>query len=410
MKTVRFEKIIICCSAALLSCFVTSCISELEQEKDGSAVLDGVPMALDVEFEDDDALTKSDAFAWPDGATLYIKEPIGSVIGTHYTIYAVYKENIGWTAYNLNGKEGDSECDVYYSESWNYVGNDDYLSQLQATGGAYGGKATCSYRNGTFYLKTILSPLYGRIRFSSDLLVDAEYKHSGNFIRGSSCKNVSSTDYLSFHEENGRYYSDYIYTNVIPEIRIGDYVYMYRGNRLIQPGESGCISLPTINETTSNWLCEKYLEVTYTNKSVSLNTDDYDSICYQLYAQQKDHDSGSGGDFEKYDYGAGPNIFPSSIGLNMELDFTVTSYNHVGYGSTLELRISPLGQSFIYVNLNKSERKKEKIHVCYTDRYVNTADGFVPYVCIRKSYDSKSDSYKHCTASITFYEIKLSNF
>lgn len=428
--------IILLALSLFVSCSNESLIDNVPSTE--NSIREGVPMVLNLSIENGGSTTtRSTDYKWEDGATLAIN-PKEDLVEKGYFLYAVYKADIGWMVYNLNGNEAEGQCDVYYSESWTYETVQTWAYEFAQTGrgntAAYSGiyasrwydrdwgnyikeESTCSYKDGIFYLNTTLVPLYGRVRFVADSPITAEYNHArveviepsdGDWISAF----AAATDNLAFHKESdGKYYSNYIYSDAIPEIRIGDYVYKYRGNTLLERGTSGCISLPTVPYTTANWTCEKYFEIVLdTEKTIELNGD---GIRYfQLYTQLSSKNTG--GEDAEGSKGRGNNIIHSSIGLNVEIDFTVhsrssswfsafiESQNSNDYSTTFQSSRYYEGCASYVINVPLSIRQQLKIHNCYTSE----ADWFCPYVRA-----TSSDSFiKACVVNLTIHKTKLSNF
>ena len=415
--------IILLALSLFASCLNESLIDNVPSTE--KSIREGVPMVLNLSIENGSSITtRSTDYKWEDGATLLIS---GGIIFTEkgYYLYAVYKEDTGWRVYNLNGNEAEGQCDVYYSESLTYETVKAGIFDSGAYGGVYAStwydrdryawikeeESTCSYKDGIFYLNTTLVPLYGRVRFVADSPITAEYNHArvNLFPSEINVVNVSAaaTDYLTFHKESdGKYYSNYIYSDAIPEIHIGDYVYKYRGNTLLERGASGCISLPTVPYTTATWTCEKYFEIVLdTEKTIELNGDG--NGYFQQYTQLSSKNTGNedtGGN-----EGRGNNIIRSSIGLNVEMEFTM----HSRSGSTLSSYIESQnsfdrtaryyeGCAYHVIPTQIGVRQHFKIHNCYTSE----GDWFCPYVRATPSYPGEAA----CVVKMTIHKTKLSNF
>lgn len=411
---------------SLYSCSDETMIDDVFTEEENKRD-EGVPMVLNLNFEDEKGKTRASDYQWKDGATLLLY-PIDSYDlkgndGTY--IYAVYHESTGWIAYNLSGKEtSGNRIEVIFSESWTYdsIKSDEYSSS--SSGGSYRNNwydyddlewyytpTSYSYEDGIFYLSTRLKPIYGRVRFVSELPMVVEYNHAlnncKNYPDADNGKDAAAISTLEFHQEtDGKYYSNYIYANAIPELKIGDYVYKYRGNTILQEGVSGCITLPVTSETTNTWICEKYFEINYDSQTIECNGDEFSY--YQLYA--KEFSERCGDTDPNGNIGNGPNLIHSLIGLNVELDFTVnsslTDNFHIGMyiKSKMDGYLGEYYSGEAYFPLrspNVGLRRLIRIHNCYTE----LDNWFCPYLYIGNSIIESA-----CVANVTLHKIKFSNF
>lgn len=427
MKKIINFKNFTTCIVIFIVMIITSCSDVLQMTETVTTEMrlqDGVPMVMNVRIDACDSSTRAEEYEWPDGSILIIRQHIPPA----FMVYAVYSKETGWTVYGLNelGEFPEVECGVYYYESLSYdeikkvdwssiefLGDINNTLSSKATEVAYRSlwydeqgerqnNSTCAYKDGIFYLTSILKPTYGRVRFISDNPITVEYNHAcyGFIFEDNSSVNAATSDHLIFHKENdGKYYSDYIYSIAVPELKIGEYVYKHRGNCVIRPGTSVCITLPKFTETTSNWICEKYFEIVYSDeKNITLGFRNY----YQQITQTISSNTGN----EEY---GGRNTINSDVGLSIEISFKINSNDSYFY--------QKLNKEIYYSNLpikepslNSREQKfyegegrsKEiigqsqllKIHNCHTD----TSNSFCPYL----------SSYKDI--NITLYYTKISNF
>jgi hypothetical protein len=334
----------IICLFVAASCLTTSCTDEEiiqdEQTSTSTNSDDGVPMILDVTINDYDGGTSSRAQVWPDGATLIIHPKYGSSqllkSGCHY-IFAVYYAEIGWVAYNLNNNLnsddetiwGTDDTTIRYLDSYKYddYKYDDYgevIASATATCALYE-ETIDSYQyyisKGVFHLRAYyLMPKLGRVRFKGNSSADVLYNHAKYEINSAGNNYASYIDKLEYSashgvlsfakDADGEYYSNYLYADVIPDLRIGDYVYRYKGSLGLTSGKSGVIDLPTEDNYSTNWIREPYFEETK-NIEEALNTYyKYYHIYAQEYSDTRQEDS---------------NAIDSQVGINIEVKYTPKS-------------------------------------------------------------------------------------
>lgn len=347
MKTMNINDIINSMMMLVLI-VMTSCSDEIqinETEEKAIPRLNGVPTVMNVNIDDGESVTRAEDYEWPEGATMVICKDNSTL-----KITIVYNKETGWTAYGLGTDEMEEfECYVLYCECWTY---EDYLQNpyfyLENTPSSvpfycnhsqyyqsydygkyekgFNNKATCSYKDGVLYLNAILGPFTRRYRFITDTLPPTvEYNHAERqfFMRHKDGGSVTSV--LTFQKESdGIYYSNYIYSRMIPELRINGYVYKFIGKQNYAPNASGCVTLPTLNETTSNWICEKYFEIIdETEQVVTLNKDSENKY-YLLYAHKV-------GDNPK----ESENSIASQICLNVEMDYSYSDYDKSSFSLTV---------------------------------------------------------------------------
>jgi hypothetical protein len=335
---------IICLFVAAL-CLITSCTDEeIIQDEQTSTSTDsdyGVPMVLDVTINDYDGVTSSRATsdnAWPDGATLRIR-PYSSMstlpkfLKSGCTcIFAVYYTELGWVAYNLDNNVnsdnealyGYSSAEVCYLDTYRYSPGEyaagEYDPSAPATCKLYGNdidKTDYYYYKGVFHLTATLEPKIGRVRFKGASQIDVLYNHARYYISSSSYakdrKYGDSYGVLSFTKDaDGEYYSNYIYARYIPDLRIGDYVYRYKGSLWLTSGKSGVIDLPTEDNYSTNWIREPYFEETKSIEETLTASDYYYHIYAQEYSGNIREDS---------------NAIESQVGLNIEVAYTPNSWH-----------------------------------------------------------------------------------
>lgn len=373
-------------SIVLFIIFITfSCSEDLKinDENDlNTNELNGIPLILDSTILDSYSETRSGEFEWPEGAIIDIiergcRDQNGNIsvnCSNHLhenvlrRVCAIYSKEKGWVCYRVKGNMSYIEphtCEVRYSEEWSntdfeeaIINHDNLKHILTPYHPIYtDDNSVCSYKDGIVYLKANLTPMFGRVRFVNDASIAVEYNHAQTdlFFYHEGNGYATQNDYLRFNIENdGRYYSNYIYTNLIPEIRVGDYVYKYAGNREIQPGSSGVISLPTSTESTKNWICERYFEIVDESGGI-VELDNNASRYYLLYAKKFVED------INMQNYSDADNQIHSLIGLNIEMEYTIELDNT--YDAALYL--------YIY---NKD--KKCNFYSGYSYMYLPTPEGY----------------------------------
>jgi hypothetical protein len=295
-------------------------------------------MVLDVTINDYNGGMNSRAAydAWPDGATLIIHPKYGSsklLKSGCNNIFAVYYSEIGWVAYNLNNNLnsadetiwGTDDTTIRYLDTYKCDDYGEDIESVAATCALYGGDIYDSYTyyisKGVFYLSSAyLMPKLGRVRFKGNSSADVLYNHAKYNIDDAGdnynyyidkLEYSASHGVLSFAKDaDGEYYSNYLYADVIPDLRIGDYVYRYKGSLRLTSGKSGVIDLPTEDNYSTNWIREPYFEETK-NIEETLNTYyKYYHIYAQKYSNTIEEDS---------------NAIDSQVGINIEVKYTPKS-------------------------------------------------------------------------------------
>lgn len=347
MKAIKIKNIINSMMMFVLI-VMTSCSDEIQindTEEKAIPRLDGVPTVMNVSIDDGESVTRAEDYEWPEGATMEIWN-----YQPYVGITIVYNKETGWTAYNLGSENlNEFDCTVLYCESWTY---DDYLSNKyfyqentpsdvpfycnhsqyyqSYDYGKYDkgfhNKATCLYKDGVLYLNAILGPFTRRYRFVTDYTPPTvKFNHAERQFFTRKKDGDCATSVLSFQKESdGKYYSNYIYSGKIPELRIDGYVYKFIGKQNYAPNASGCVTLPTLNKTTSTWKCEKYFEIIdETEQVVTLNKDSENKY-YLLYAHKV------GNNPKESD-----NSIASQICLKIEMDYSYSDYYKRSFSLTV---------------------------------------------------------------------------
>jgi hypothetical protein len=366
-------------------CLTTSCTDEeiIQDEQTSTSTStnrdDGIPMVFDVMINDYDGVTSSRAISWPDGATLIIR-PSGTsklLKSGCSCIFAVYYSEIGWVAYNLNNKLnsddeviwGTDSTTIRYLDSYKYDYSNTVRESIAATCALYVGTVD-SYgyyiSKGKFSLRANIEPKLGRVRFKGNPSADVLYNHAqysiyyagGNLISLyiHRIEYGSSHGVLSFAKNSdGEYYSNYLYTDVIPDLKIGDYVYRYKGSLILTSGKSGVIDLPAEDNYSTNWIREPYFEETKNIEVTLANLGSYYNIYAQKYSDTVYEDS---------------NTIESLVGLNMEVKCTPKSGQ---YGIGLDI-YSDNGFTFPYSGWWYSSQNIESRHLCGGNKYYPTIE------------------------------------
>lgn len=396
-------------------------ISEIQDVQCEDSFPQGIPMVADFQLESD---TRSvEPYQWPDGAVLRIwGTPVCgeslSTTGSDYSIYALYSVSEGWSVYRLNPNVTGEIIitNIIYAENWYYSDSwftaDNY--DIPAEYAAYYNQETrdnfvspdCKYENGKFYLSAVLHPAFGRVRFVSEKDMDVEYNHAKYDLYNDADFQMKDTAHnharLSFHLGNdGKYYSDYIYAAAIPELKINDYVYRYKGEVEMKPGKTGILTLPTTTSSNNTWLCEKYFEIVkYPEITVDLD-EESETHRYNLYSNN----------FFKYTSSIPlDECVSSQIGITATIKYTVNSYNSnsKGYYFCLNSKSSDSdkyyeGDSKWGWSLRYYESENQRtLHACD----VPSHDKYILQL-FPGSHDSSQDPSK---MNVTFHQIKISNF
>ncbi|MDO5395064.1 MAG: hypothetical protein Q4F07_03765 [Bacteroidales bacterium] len=208
-----------------------------------------------------DSGARSDEYVWPDGAILMITGT-GHAVDASKDVYATYSTSDGWTVYNYDGTPLSKEpCQVYYQEHVREPAG--YTGIYDATGAYYRTQAaaTFTFANGIFDLTALLKPVSGRVRFVSESEPEeVKYNFAKYSMSGSTSQDNFGyeTETMQFHQEDdGKWYSDYIYTTSMPNLKIGSYVYKFDKKSTLSAGESGFVAIPA-DDDYANWTREEY--------------------------------------------------------------------------------------------------------------------------------------------------------
>lgn len=400
----------------------------------------GVPMVMNVSFEGDDAITRSEDYVWPDDATIVMQcSSNNNLASTGAYMCAIYSASTdSWTLYNFNQKEvyNVELYQVHYSEglfsdmtekiaeldSWLLYSDatkPGYVDRLIINGKWDGVASTCSYKDGVFYLNCMLQPLYGRVRFVSDTMPDSDFycSHSRNCCNGDVKYNLTGynnsgapTSFMSLlefsQESDGRYYSQYIHARAVPEVELygGDsaksYVYRYKGFREIPRGKSGCIELPSSIETSDTWQCEELVNV-LSSEEISFHFSDNQTLYIDLIGMKAYTDLN--------EYKANSNTFDSSVGVYAEVSYNVeftglsiygSVYLIVDNGSFSKSKNYFEGNCWLYKSHNSlASSGTIRGHCC---EHVVSSVGYYPYLELVGG--------SNCSGTLTIRRSKISNF
>lgn len=282
-------------------------------------------MVMDITI--DGETRDGESFDWPDGAVINLSG-FGLKASYDEDCYAIYSKEKGWTAFNIDENFSGEHFSIQYSEYF-YVQNEskrvypkDYFptdKPLYHSSNTNGTKASGKVKEGVFYVKAVLYPMTGRVRFVSDTNIEVEYNHAKISLGGTSIFSAYERDELKFHlKEDGLYYSDYVYVEAIPELKIGNYVFRYKGEVGIEGGKSGIIRLPNSHVSDDTWECEEYFEIIHDeNVNIILDGFSEDKYLYNLYTLK--HVSAPDNISEN-------DKIKSNIGLTVSIDYTINSF------------------------------------------------------------------------------------
>lgn len=217
-----------------------------------------------------DAESRAD-YNWPLGSVLRIKLPSKAISGDY--IWATYTAEGIWTLTNFNGgSTNNAACEVMYIEGASVSDYNSYYFDachpiyFTSTG-------NFSFADDQAQLQATLQPMTGRIRFVSGYNPSGAYANRATYQLNEEKTYVESsltyaTTGLTFEQqEDGKWYSQYIYTLNVPNIKYLTKVYKYTAKTTLSKGQSVVINLPNANSSTG-WFSETYSVRTSTNKTI----------------------------------------------------------------------------------------------------------------------------------------------
>ncbi len=247
-------------------CLLAGACSGDEPMTDTSASGSGAAVTIPVNFSvglNDFGSSRSSFDEWPDGATVMMYSAAST---EQYGTLSYSAATATWTATLTNLPEAGAgkPCRLYYAPGYSaaaYAGVTTTVNTL-ATVPNYACAGTYDLDDDGFNLFGILQPITGRLRLRSDA------QGSWIWCRGiqyfdiatqkvESWQNTDSELTAMEQDEDGLWYTPYLYVESIPAFKYGNFVYTHtaEASKRLQPGQSVVIDAPAIEENTPTWNC-----------------------------------------------------------------------------------------------------------------------------------------------------------
>lgn len=248
---------------------LTGCSTEIEEQVPSGneeGMVHTVTMRLDGEIQHFDDDTRSVSSDWDNNAKLYIQYQTSS--GKVSGVATYNKSSDEWTVsyYGSITSNVKTACEVYYFENPSYT-NVSSVGLNARKPVYFDTQASYLYKEGVVYLKTLLRPKTGRIRFHgtpgykftfAGLKCFTEYNISENRI-------LSETIAQNITVGNDGY-TPYIYATFVDDTNCQitvydaetDYYYQrsFDNNSVLTPTKSGYIDVPTL-QSRNGWTIQE---------------------------------------------------------------------------------------------------------------------------------------------------------
>lgn len=234
-----------------------SCAEEIEIQ---------TPKELPAQFNvilDDYGMSRSTE-QWPDRACVMIYDSSSNSVSGYLTYSAFNNKWAVNISDDVNMSRGtDTPCDLFYVKGFSMRDYSDYpVSYVRASAAqpVYSGKGLYNYTVSSFSISGNLQPRTARVRLRGDLSSVESYSSRWVYHNPNSGYTGYNYNYVNWdmsRTEEG--YSPYLYVDYIPKFRKGDILYKYKGNRLLQAGNSYVIEAPSGTESNNTWEVDRIL-------------------------------------------------------------------------------------------------------------------------------------------------------
>lgn len=397
---------------------------------------DGVPIVMDLVIDEYGYITRASDYKWPNDAIIILNcTKDNNLANTGSSMYAKYSSSTGWTLYNFNKSDVMGVPLQYLCFDEAVMSNSDtgitkdastvitkavYVDRILDDGNWIGSQSVCSYKDGKFYLTASLQPLYGRFRFFSEKkpptvryhdFENVDYRGYIDLYDFDQQKNSETdndsffavmTKSLNFHkEDDGKYYSEYLYSTKVPELKIGSTLYKSTKDESFERGRSSLLALPSSKDTSYLWTSEKFKFLSSQNENLiddvisqlTYTTESGEIFYIDLLSLLKTSDISK---LREHSKG-----FKTSMGLNV---YIALEFEEVEDGAYATIYLSNLDE-----NIKKSRNKKE---ISIADRY-NSFQAFIPNESLNTTINYpylKIESGVKGKGKLTISDIHISNF
>lgn len=256
-------------------CLLAGACSGDEPMTDTSASGSGAAVTRPVNFSvglNDFGSSRSSFDEWPDGACVMMYDATTSSV---YGFVSYSASSNQWTAtFTTAPASGENQpCRLYYVPGWTAS---DYSTTSTVstlpTVPNYAATTTYDYVNDELNLFGVLEPLTGRLRLRSETPGTLVWNRGLQDFSRETLSIVSSAATPSestamIKDDDGFYYTPYLYIESIPSFRRGNYIYTYTDkSKKLKRAQSVVIEAPDAEETTSTWSSQSASITGYLNQ------------------------------------------------------------------------------------------------------------------------------------------------